>query len=206
MKLGAQIGHRFQGHLFTTWTLQPESSCGNKREETDESRKEGMTPLIPSSLLRHPPGGKFNKVHIPRAIQERQRDENTWKERWRETKMEKVGWGDRRVAVRTDASPTVSPMTFRIAGDHRTSGGRMKRRCRTQTQKKKNKTMLTPKQSTDGGAFFSPTHIYFNRTSVLGEWNTGQFHKWNLEKNMPVIQQRMGPNQKGTRVKGCETM
>lgn len=75
MKHSAQIEQTYLGYLFTVWTLRPESPCGNERGETDESGKEGMTPLIPSCLLRHPPGGKFNKVHIPRATQER--DENT---------------------------------------------------------------------------------------------------------------------------------
>ena len=72
--------------------------CGNERGDTDESGKEGMTPVIPSCLLRHPPGGKFNKVHIPRAAEEREREremriherKDGEMERWREEEME--GW------------------------------------------------------------------------------------------------------------------
>lgn len=74
----------FLGYLFTARTLRPQSLCGNKRGETDERSKEGMTPLIPSCLLCHPPGGKFNKVHIPRP---------TW-ERWEYMKGKMVRWRD----------------------------------------------------------------------------------------------------------------
>lgn len=66
----SQRGHWSLGCLFSTRTLRPESSHGNEREEADESSREGMTPLIPSCLLHHPPGEKFNKVHIPRAIED----------------------------------------------------------------------------------------------------------------------------------------
>lgn len=75
VKHTAQRGQRCLGYLFTVCTLRPEYPRGNERGATDERSKEGMTPLIPSCFLRHPPGGKFNKVHIPRATQER--DENT---------------------------------------------------------------------------------------------------------------------------------
>lgn len=68
-------GRGSQGYLFTTWTQRLESPFKNERAETDESGKEGRTALIPSCLLCHPPRGKFNKVHIPRATKER--DENT---------------------------------------------------------------------------------------------------------------------------------
>lgn len=116
VKHSVQRGQRYLGYLFTAWTRRPEFPCRNERGETDESSKERMTALIPSCLLRHPLGGKFNKVHIPRATKER--EENTWKQRWR----------DGEVAVMTDPSPTVSSLTFRIAREHWTPGGRMKHR------------------------------------------------------------------------------
>lgn len=40
--------------------------------------------------------------------------------------MERWRGGDGEVAVMTDPSPTVSSLTFRIAREHRTPGGRMK--------------------------------------------------------------------------------
>lgn len=52
---------------------------GIKQEKkTDESTKEGDDsphPSPPVISITHPPRGKFNKVHIPRATKER--DENT---------------------------------------------------------------------------------------------------------------------------------
>lgn len=72
---------------------------GNERGETDESSKEGMTSLIPSCLLHHPPGAKFNKVHIPRATKEREREMRIHErkvgkmERWKDGKSRKMdGW------------------------------------------------------------------------------------------------------------------
>lgn len=119
----SQKGQNYLGCLLTMYTLWPKSPHGNEEGKTDESSKEGMTPLIPSCLLHHLPRGKFNKVHIPRATKER--DENTWKDRWR--------GGDGEVAVMTDPSPTVSSLTFRIARDHWTPAGRMKQKDATHT-------------------------------------------------------------------------
>lgn len=173
-----QRGQRFPGHLFTARTLQPESPCENERGGTDESSKEGMTPLIPSCLLRHPPGGKFNKVHIPRATEER--DENTWKEGWRDGEMERCrevemeGWQEWLTLL------PVSSLTFRTTAEHWTWGGRMKHWCHTHPYKHTHKqtsdnadtkTVCAPihlkkqKQSTDTRTH-KFTHIYLGSASI----------------------------------------
>lgn len=64
------------------------------------------------------------------------------KEKWKEG-------GNGGVAVMSDASPTVSSVTFRIAKKHWTSGGTMKRGCHTQTQETKDKQYCLQNRALD---------------------------------------------------------
>lgn len=95
MESGSCCGAPYPKRAEVSWaTFSPRAPsnhsplAGMKEERQMKAAKRGRLPWSCSCLPRHPPGGKFNKVHIPRATQER--DENTWKERRGEEETE--GW------------------------------------------------------------------------------------------------------------------
>lgn len=128
MTCSAQWGQKFLGYLFRHEDPTTTVPMLEWKQRDRWKQQRGWLPWSPPVFsVTHPEENLIKSTY-------QERGKNTWKERWRDGKMERGGDGG--VAVMTDPSPMVSSLTFRIAREHWTSGDKMKQRCHTHIHRK----------------------------------------------------------------------